>query len=91
MLWAAQSKLLGGPAIRWLAGRVEALVKDLNRKKIILTLAQELEWEPLFEQQRAAARDLQAQIAATDAEIDRMVYALYGLTEEEIAIVEGNT
>jgi hypothetical protein len=25
---------------------------------------------------------------ATDAEIDRLVYDLYGLTEEEIAIVE---
>jgi hypothetical protein len=32
---------------------------------------------------------LQRQIAATDAEIDRLVYALYGLTEEEIGIVEG--
>ena len=26
---------------------------------------------------------------ATDAEIDRLVYDLYGLTAEEIAIVEG--
>jgi DNA-binding CsgD family transcriptional regulator len=26
---------------------------------------------------------------ATDAEIDVLVYGLYGLTEEEIAIVEG--
>jgi type I restriction-modification system DNA methylase subunit len=29
------------------------------------------------------------QIAATDAEIDRLVYDLYGLTDEEIRIVEG--
>jgi hypothetical protein len=29
------------------------------------------------------------QIAATDAQIDRVVYELYGLTPEEIAIVEG--
>jgi len=29
------------------------------------------------------------QIAATDAQIDRLVYELYGLTEEEIKIVEG--
>ena len=27
--------------------------------------------------------------ATTDAEIDRLVYDLYGLTAEEIAIVEG--
>lgn len=31
---------------------------------------------------------LQRQIDATDQEIDRLVYDLYGLTEEEIAIVE---
>lgn len=32
---------------------------------------------------------LERQIAATDAEIDRLVYDLYGLTEDEIRIVEG--
>jgi hypothetical protein len=31
---------------------------------------------------------LERQIAATDAEIDRLVYQLYGLTEDEIRIVE---
>jgi len=31
---------------------------------------------------------LQAQIDATDRQIDRLVYDLYGLTEEEIRIVE---
>jgi hypothetical protein len=32
---------------------------------------------------------LQRQVDATDAQIDGLVYALYGLTEEEIGIVEG--
>ncbi len=46
-------------------------------------------------QRRAAARTphelgvIAAQIAATDRQIDRLVYELYGLTEEEIRIVEG--
>ena len=31
----------------------------------------------------------QRQIVATDRQIDRLVYELYGLTEEEIGIVEG--
>ena len=31
---------------------------------------------------------LQESIFQTDAEIDRMVYKLYGLTEEEIEVVE---
>ena len=32
----------------------------------------------------------QRQVGATDAEIEALVYELYGLTEEEIAIVEGD-
>ncbi|MCX6907940.1 MAG: Eco57I restriction-modification methylase domain-containing protein, partial [Verrucomicrobia bacterium] len=46
--------------------------------------------------QKTAARTpesvkaLERQIAATDVEIDRQVYALYGLTEDEIKIVEDN-
>ena len=32
---------------------------------------------------------LQRQVESTDGEIDRLVYGLYGLTEEEIKIVEG--
>jgi adenine-specific DNA-methyltransferase len=39
-----------------------------------------------FEQEQ-----LQREIDATDAQIDRLVYELYGLTEEEIKIVEGET
>jgi hypothetical protein len=37
-----------------------------------------------------AEQDLyQHQIAATDRQIDALVYELYGLTAEEIAVVEG--
>ena len=34
---------------------------------------------------------LQRQIDATDRQIDRLVYELYGLTEDEIRIVEEAT
>ena len=34
-------------------------------------------------------RNLERQIEQVDEEIDERVYALYGLTEEEIKIVEG--
>ena len=34
---------------------------------------------------------VERQIAATDAEINRLVYGLYGLTAEEIALVEAET
>ena len=32
---------------------------------------------------------LDRQISATDTQIDRLIYDLYGLTEEEIKLVEG--
>ncbi|MBK6408868.1 MAG: hypothetical protein IPH00_12290 [Flavobacteriales bacterium] len=42
-----------------------------------------------FTEQQAKAHALQAQINKTDREIDALVYALYGLTEEEVRVVEG--
>ena len=42
-----------------------------------------------FDQQKAKVSVIQQQIDRTDDEIDRMVYELYDLTEEEIRIVEG--
>jgi hypothetical protein len=43
----------------------------------------------LFEDNKKKALALIAEIDKTDKEIDQMVYALYGLTQEEIKIVEG--
>ena len=40
----------------------------------------------LFEENKQKATSLQNQITQTDKEIDQMVYELYGLTEEEIAV-----
>jgi hypothetical protein len=39
----------------------------------------------------AKAADPKADTVALETEIDRLVYALYGLTEDEIAVVEGRT
>jgi type I restriction-modification system DNA methylase subunit len=64
-------------------------VKELKKKKVKLGLAEESEWEEYFETEKAKAVDIQAVIDKTDKEIDRMVYELYGLSEEEIGIVEG--
>ena len=63
-------------------------IKELGKKKIKLSLSQEAEWEDYFSQEQQKALVLKQQIDTTDKEIDQMVYALYGLTEEEIAIVE---
>jgi hypothetical protein len=42
-----------------------------------------------FEQKKAEAERLKTMLATTDCAIDALVYGLYGLTAEEIAVVEG--
>jgi len=55
-----------------------------------LTKKDEFEWMELFEENKKKAQELQMEIGKTEKEIDEMVYALYGLSEEEIRIVEGS-
>lgn len=45
----------------------------------------------LYRDYRPRYADLSGRLAATDALIDQVVYRLYGLSEEEVAIVEGKT
>lgn len=63
-------------------------LKELKKKKVELSLDKEAEWLEYFTQQKALADELKSQIVQTDKEIDVMVYELYGLTEEEIRVVE---
>jgi len=53
-----------------------------------LTKLDEMDWMEVFETKKAEAQVLKHQINQTDKEIDAMVYELYGLSEEEIKIVE---
>jgi hypothetical protein len=63
-------------------------IKELAKKKVKLSLSQEAEWEDYFIEESKKVLELKSQINATDKTIDKMVYELYGLTEEEIEIVE---
>ena len=65
-----------------------AFVKELLKQKIKLSLKAQDEWEEYFNAYRTDCTALTTEITATDHTIDQMVYALYGLTEEEIMIVE---
>ncbi len=75
---------------QWPSLSFAELLKELGKQKIKPTLPQQQEWMNYFEEQKAKALALQTIIDTTDKEIDAMVYALYGLTHEEIQIVEGN-
>ncbi len=61
---------------------------ELKKKKITLTLSEKGEWEEHFEVCQKDLLKIKEQIDATDKEIDKMVYELYGLSEDEINIVE---
>jgi hypothetical protein len=65
-------------------------IKELAKKKVTLSLSQKAEWEDYFIQEQKKAIELKTQINKTDKEIDAMVYELYGLSEEEIKIVESS-
>jgi hypothetical protein len=73
----------------WIEMNFEVFLKELQKAKIKLTLSEEADWLQYFTEQKQKAQTLKAEIDKTDREIDRMVYELYGLTEDEIGIVEG--
>jgi len=74
----------------WYLISYSEFIKELEKKKIKLKLSQKAEWERCIFHESKKALALKSKIETTDKEIDRMVYELYGLTEEEIIIVEKN-
>lgn len=56
----------------------------------MLSFEEEGKWEDYFLPEQQKAQEIKAQITKTDKEIDAMVYDLYDLTDEEIAIVENS-
>lgn len=67
------------------------LISELKKQKISLSLIQKDEWEDYFDRYKSECDALSSQIEATDKEIDTMVYSVYGLTEEDIRTVEGES
>ena len=78
-------KIQNWPALDW-----PALLDELKKQKVGVSLTKQMDWKIFYADQRAKALDLQTQRAATDRQIDELVYVLYGLTETEIALVEGS-
>lgn len=61
---------------------------ELKKQKFELSLNGQDEWEEYFDGYKSECREISEVIARTDSEINQKVYSLYGLTAEEIAIVE---
>jgi len=67
----------------------KGFLAELKKAKVPqLSLDQEAEWMEYFHKKKAEANAIQAEIDRIDKEIDQLVYQLYELTAEEIAIVE---
>jgi hypothetical protein len=61
---------------------------ELWKQKIKVVFKKQDELEEYFIPSQTECRDIMKQIADTDTKIDKMVYELYGLSEEEIKIIE---
>ena len=72
----------------WYLLNFAEFIKELSKIKVKLNLSQKADWEDYFIAEKSKAETLNNEITKTDKEIDRMVYELYGLSEEEIRIVE---
>ncbi|QRE30801.1 hypothetical protein H0I48_01285, partial [Flavobacterium psychrophilum] len=74
----------------WYELTVQDFFKELAKAKIVLSAIQKDEVQEYFETYQKQAVATKNQITATDKKIDAMVYELYGLSNEEIEIVENS-
>lgn len=74
----------------WYGLSFAEFLKELEKKKVKITLAQKAEWENYFDTEASKVLEIKKQIDDTDKEIDAMVYKLYELSEEEITIIENS-
>ncbi|HFG1538017.1 TPA: N-6 DNA methylase [Flavobacterium psychrophilum] len=74
----------------WYELTVQDFFKELAKAKIVLSAIQKDEVQEYFETYQKQAVATKNQITATDKQIDAMVYELYGLSNEEIEIVENS-
>jgi len=64
--------------------------QNFKKQKINLSLKDKAEWMEYFDKCVLEIKTIQAEIDKIEKEIDQMVYHLYGLTSEEIEIVESS-
>tara|TARA_R110000824_G_scaffold83050_1_gene208171 strand:- start:1730 stop:4735 length:3006 start_codon:yes stop_codon:yes gene_type:complete len=75
----------------WYAYDFGIFLKELKKYKIELSLKEEAEWMEYFNNEKEEIQNVITEIEKLDNEIDQIVYELYGLTDEEIKIVEEAT
>ena len=74
----------------WPSLDFKSFLAELKKNKVKLSLEEEAEWLTYFNKKKTEANALQAEIDGIDKQINQMVYELYGLSEEEINVVEAS-
>ncbi|MDD3051437.1 MAG: TaqI-like C-terminal specificity domain-containing protein, partial [Candidatus Cloacimonetes bacterium] len=72
----------------WFELEFNEFKKELAKQKVTFTLSEESEWIEYFEEQSKNHKSVVTSISKIEKAIDQLVYALYGLNEDEIKIVE---
>lgn len=62
--------------------------KELAKQKIAIPIRELMDYQELFDTNASQIKELQAKIINTEKAIDKLVYALYDLTSEEIQVIE---
>jgi hypothetical protein len=77
-----------GKIAEWYTLSFEDFRLALEKQKIKLQLTEQAEWLSYFNEQKHQVEKILPGLSKTDDEINKMVYDLYGLTDEEIAMIE---
>ncbi len=75
---------------QWYNLTPESFLQEIAKQKIKLTLDQKDEWMTYFNKNKAKISDVLLNINHTENEINRIVYKLYNVTEDEIRQIELN-
>ena len=62
-------------------------IKECKKQKVSFSPIVQDEWEDYFQQYKTELGTLQTQINKKDAELDNLVFELYGLNQEEIELI----
>lgn len=77
--------------MEWYLLDYKDFLNELTKLKIKLSLSQEIEWEDVFELEKAKALDLHTSIISSENSIDQMIYELYKLSDDEISMINSMT
>jgi hypothetical protein len=62
--------------------------KELEKQKIAIPIKELMDYQDLFDTNAVQIKEIQTKINNTEKAIDKLVYTLYDLTNEEIQIIE---